>query len=65
MKPTHSNLFPIKKNMVKAGQNTFGSRQMTAEDLANVVTFLCSKEAEMIKGQIIIVDGGVTLTHQL
>ena len=38
---------------------------MTAEDLANVVTFLCSKEAEMIKGQIIIVDGGVTLTHQL
>ena len=57
--------FPNKKNMVKAGQNTFGSRQMTAEDLANVVTFLCSKEAEMIKGQIIIVDGGVTLTHQL
>ena len=23
------------------------------------------EEAEMIKGQIIIVDGGVTLTHQI
>ena len=57
--------FPNAENMVNAGQHNFGNRKMTAEDLANVVTFLCSKEAEMIKGQIIIVDGGVTLTHQL
>jgi enoyl-[acyl-carrier-protein] reductase (NADH) len=25
------------------------------------VAFLCSKEAEMIRGQVIVVDGGVSL----
>jgi enoyl-[acyl-carrier-protein] reductase (NADH) len=32
------------------------------EDMANVVAFLCSDEAIMIRGQIIIIDGGASLT---
>ena len=31
------------------------------EDVANVVTFLCSDEARHITGQVILVDGGLTL----
>jgi len=36
-------------------------RLVTAEDIANVVAFLCSEEAFMIRGQIITVDGGFSL----
>lgn len=36
-------------------------RNITSEDVANVVTFLCSSEAAMIRGQSIVVDGGFTL----
>lgn len=32
------------------------------EDVAQVVTFLCSREARHITGQVIVVDGGMTLT---
>jgi enoyl-[acyl-carrier protein] reductase III len=32
------------------------------EDVANVVAFLCSDSSIMIRGQIIVVDGGVSLT---
>jgi len=31
------------------------------EDIANVVAFLCTPQAEMIRGQTIVVDGGYTL----
>jgi enoyl-[acyl-carrier protein] reductase III len=36
-------------------------RGVTPEDVAGVVAFLCGPDAEMIIGQNIIVDGGVTL----
>jgi enoyl-[acyl-carrier protein] reductase III len=36
-------------------------RLVTPEDVANLVAFLCSKEAEMICGQTIIIDGGFHL----
>jgi enoyl-[acyl-carrier protein] reductase III len=43
-------------------QTTPAGRMVQPEDVANVVAFLCSDEATMIRGQIIIVDGGVSLT---
>ena len=36
-------------------------RLVTPEDVAGVVAFLCSPAAEMICGQVITVDGGLTL----
>ncbi len=36
-------------------------RILQPEDMASVVAFLCSDQAEMIRGQSIIVDGGLTL----
>jgi enoyl-[acyl-carrier protein] reductase III len=32
---------------------------VTPEDVANVVLFLCSPAAFMIRGQVIIIDGGL------
>jgi enoyl-[acyl-carrier protein] reductase III len=32
------------------------------EDVANVVAFLCGDAAAMIRGQVIVIDGGVSLT---
>jgi len=37
-------------------------RMVMPEDIANVVAFLCTPAAEMIRGQVIVVDGGYTLT---
>jgi enoyl-[acyl-carrier protein] reductase III len=34
----------------------------TPEDVANVVAFLCGEQSSFICGQILVVDGGVTLT---
>jgi len=31
------------------------------EDVARVITFLCSEAARHITGQVIVVDGGLTL----
>ena len=36
-------------------------RPLEAQDIANVVSYLCSEEASMIRGQIIVVDGGFSL----
>ncbi|GBD87443.1 3-oxoacyl-[acyl-carrier-protein] reductase FabG [bacterium BMS3Abin03] len=37
------------------------SRMGTPEDVARVVTFLCSENADYITGQVIAVDGGMTM----
>ena len=39
-------------------------RTITPEDVSNVVAMLCSSDAEMIRGQVIVVDGGETLRHE-
>ncbi|WP_067621375.1 enoyl-[acyl-carrier-protein] reductase FabL [Alicyclobacillus acidiphilus] len=36
-------------------------RMVTPDDIANLALFLCSPEAEMIRGQTIKIDGGITL----
>lgn len=41
--------------------HTPAGRMVTPEDIAGVVAFLCSPEAAMIRGQIVLIDGGFTL----
>jgi enoyl-[acyl-carrier protein] reductase III len=45
----------------RARQATPAGRLVTPEDVAGVVAFLCSPEASMIRGQILVVDGGYSL----
>ena len=42
-------------------QTTPAGKAVAPEDIANVVAFLCSEEAFMIRGQIITIDGGSSL----
>ena len=53
--------FPNKEEMMQAGRQTPVGRMVMSEDIAGVVAFLCTKGAEMIRGQVIVVDGGATL----
>ena len=47
-----------------ADRPTPAGRPVRPQDVANVVAMLCSPEAEMIRGQIITVDGGEMLLHR-
>jgi enoyl-[acyl-carrier protein] reductase III len=40
---------------------TPAGRLLTPEDIAGVVLFLCSPAAEMVRGQVVVVDGGYSL----
>jgi enoyl-[acyl-carrier protein] reductase III len=40
---------------------TPAGRLVEPRDIAEVVCFLCSSEAEMIRGQTVVVDGGYSL----
>ena len=53
--------FPNREEMLRAGADNPVGRLVSPEDMAGVVTFLCSPEAEMIRGQTLIVDGGFSL----
>ncbi len=46
----------------KAISATPAGRLVSSEDVAGVVGFLCTPAASMIRGQVIIVDGGYTLS---
>ncbi len=43
-------------------RKTPAGRICTPEDIADVVLFLCSPQADMIRGQVLVVDGGHSLT---
>jgi enoyl-[acyl-carrier protein] reductase III len=43
-------------------QKTPAGRITRPEDIAEAVLFLCSPQAEMIRGQVLVVDGGYSLT---
>jgi 3-oxoacyl-[acyl-carrier protein] reductase len=45
----------------KLVQNVPMGRMGTPEDIAKVVGFLCSNDADYITGQVIAVDGGMTM----
>jgi enoyl-[acyl-carrier protein] reductase III len=54
--------FPNREQMLEEGQTrTPAGRLVTPEDVANVVAFLCSPDAEMVRGHTLIVDGGYSL----
>jgi enoyl-[acyl-carrier protein] reductase III len=42
-------------------KTTPAGRMVLPEDVAKAVTFLCSENADMIRGQVLIIDGGVSL----
>jgi enoyl-[acyl-carrier protein] reductase III len=53
--------FPNREEMLRAGAANPVGRLVTPDDIAGTVAFLCSKDADMIRGQTIIVDGGFSL----
>jgi enoyl-[acyl-carrier protein] reductase III len=54
--------FYFKEGLAKDNrQATPAGRMVAPEDVANVVAFLCSEEAFMIRGQTIIIDGGTSV----
>jgi len=54
--------FPEKEQMLEWGEKrTPAGRLVTPDDIANAVIFLCSPEAEMIRGHVLVVDGGFLL----
>lgn len=44
-----------------AAEYTPAGRNVSPEDIAGIVSFLCTADANMIRGQVIVVDGGFTL----
>jgi enoyl-[acyl-carrier protein] reductase III len=53
--------FPNRDEMLAAGAANPVGRLVTPEDIAGAVVFLCSPDADMIRGQTLIVDGGYSL----
>ncbi len=47
-----------------ATRPTPAGRVTTPADVSNVVAMLCGNDADMIRGQVIVVDGGETLQHR-
>jgi enoyl-[acyl-carrier protein] reductase III len=48
--------------LLQAIKNTPAGRLVEPEDIAGVIAFLCGPAATMIRGQVLIVDGGYTLS---
>jgi enoyl-[acyl-carrier protein] reductase III len=53
--------FPNKDEMLATADRTPAGRLVEPDDVAAAVSFLCSDDAEMIRGQTLIVDGGFSL----
>jgi enoyl-[acyl-carrier protein] reductase III len=53
--------FPNREKMLASGAGNPAGRLVTPEDVAGVVAFLCSPDADMIRGQTIVIDGGWSL----
>ena len=53
--------FPNKDEMLEFGRKNPAGRIVAPEDVAGAVAFLCSVDAEMIRGHTLIVDGGYSL----
>ena len=53
--------FPNREEMLATGAANPVGRMVTPDDIAGAVAFLCSAEADMVRGQTLIVDGGFSL----
>jgi enoyl-[acyl-carrier protein] reductase III len=53
--------FPNKDDMIAAGTTCPAGRLVEPDDIAAAVAFLCSPGAEMIRGHVLVVDGGFSL----
>jgi enoyl-[acyl-carrier protein] reductase III len=54
--------FPRKDRMIEWGtKRTPAGRLVAPDDIADAVAFLCSPEADMIRGHVLVVDGGFML----
>jgi enoyl-[acyl-carrier protein] reductase III len=53
--------FPNREAMLETGRSNPVGRLVEPDDIAGAVAFLCSQDADMIRGQTIIVDGGYSL----
>ena len=55
--PNHEAMLADARSATPAG------RTLTPEDIARVAVFLCTDAASMIRGQVIVVDGGLSLVR--
>jgi enoyl-[acyl-carrier protein] reductase III len=54
--------FPNREQMVRlATERSPVGRMIEAEDVAGAVAFLCSPDAKMVRGHVLVVDGGFSL----
>jgi enoyl-[acyl-carrier protein] reductase III len=53
--------FPNREEMLSSGAANPAGRLVTPADIAGLVSFLVSPDAEMIRGQVVVVDGGWSL----
>jgi enoyl-[acyl-carrier protein] reductase III len=53
--------FPNREDMLRSVERTPAGRLVEPADIAGAVSFLCSGDAAMIRGQTIVVDGGFSL----
>jgi enoyl-[acyl-carrier protein] reductase III len=53
--------FPNRDEMLEAGATNPAGRLVEPDDVAAAVAFLCSSDAEMVRGHVLVVDGGFSL----